>query len=379
MVTQQPIRVLVVDDTTTYRRIVANLLDEMSGIKVVGSAPNGKIALDKIERLQPDLITLDLEMPVMDGLEMLFQLASCEIRPGVILISSFTDSNASVTMRALNLGAFDFVLKPSGSDPAENILELRDKLQSKLDAYARRELPKQREARRLSQPSDSLSDESVVEVPSEQSGYSPRIHSVAITTKKPDVIALGISTGGPAALTTMLPTLPSDLAVPLLIVQHMPPMFTKSLANDLDRHCELSVSEAKNGQRIHPGQVLIAPGGKHMKVVTTPDTVVIRLTEDPPEHSCRPSVDYLFRSVAHVFGPAALGVIMTGMGYDGSLGCRLMKRRGAKIIAQDEASCVVYGMPRKPVEEGIADIVAPLEKIGSHITRYVGREVARCV
>lgn len=374
MLNEDPIRVLVVDDTVTYRKIVRSVLDEMPDIEVVGTAANGKIALDKIEQLHPDLITLDLEMPVMDGLEVLFNLASSDLEVGVILISSFSDHNASITMRALNLGAFDFVLKPSGDDPAANIDEVRRKLRSKIDAYARVKLKGRSEAKPSSPLTTPIAKPAVAE-----SAVSACDHVATTLGKKPAVVALGISTGGPAALTEMLPTLPADLAAPVLIVQHMPPVFTKSLARDLDGRCALAVCEAYDDQLIEPGQVLIAPGGMQMKVVNTDTGHRIRITEDPPENSCRPSVDYLFRSVAHAFGPAALGVIMTGMGYDGVLGSRLMKRRGATIIAQNEESCVVFGMPRALVEEGIADIVSPLSQIGGHIISNVGHGVARCV
>ena len=189
------------------------------------------------------------------------------------------------------------------------------------------------------------------------------------------VIGLGISTGGPQSLIKMLPQLPGDFPVPILIVQHMPPVFTASLAEDLDRRCALTVREAISGQSISPGHVLIAPGGRQMKVVSNGGPPRIRVTDDPPENSCQPSVDYLFRSLASVYGRGAAGVIMTGMGEDGASGCREIKQRGGKIVAQDEASCIVFGMPQKPIEEGIADVVAPLDRIAAEILRLVGRNI----
>ena len=190
---------------------------------------------------------------------------------------------------------------------------------------------------------------------------------------------IGVSTGGPASLTQMLPRLPANLGAPVLIVQHMPPVFTKSLADDLDRRCALRVWEACDGQPVCAGNVLIAPGGKQMKVEMTGGRVTVTITNDPPENSCRPSVDYLFRSVSSIYGKNAVGVIMTGMGSDGAKGCRQMKQQGAAIIAQDEATCVVFGMPKGPIEEGIADIVAPLGDIASEIVRLVGKGAAACV
>jgi two-component system chemotaxis response regulator CheB len=188
-----------------------------------------------------------------------------------------------------------------------------------------------------------------------------------------ELVVVGISTGGPQALNRMLPQFEADLPVPVLIVQHMPPVFTKSLAKDLDKRCSLTVSEAVDGQPVSAGHILIAPGGKQMKVVREGEEATVRITNDPPENSCRPSVDYLFRSVTRAYGSNAVGVIMTGMGNDGAQGCRQLKQRGAAIIAQDEASCVVFGMPREPILEGIVDVVAPLDEIATEIVRLVGR------
>jgi two-component system chemotaxis response regulator CheB len=186
---------------------------------------------------------------------------------------------------------------------------------------------------------------------------------------KSEIVGIGISTGGPNALTQMMPQFPADLGVPILIVQHMPPVFTKALADNLDSKCALEVKEAADGQPIRPNLALIAPGGKQMKVAASADGTarIIRITDDPPENSCKPSVDYLFRSIAHQYGGRATGVIMTGMGSDGTLGSTLMKRNGSTVIAQDEATCVVYGMPKEAVDAGTVDVVAPLDKIAAEI------------
>jgi two-component system, chemotaxis family, protein-glutamate methylesterase/glutaminase len=189
-----------------------------------------------------------------------------------------------------------------------------------------------------------------------------------------DVVAIGVSTGGPDALRAMLPRLPADLAAPVVIVQHMPPVFTKSLADSLNKLCTLQVAEAADGQLVHPGEVVVAPGGRQMKVHRNETgQAVIELTDDPPVQSCRPSVDYLFHSLAESFGPHTLSIIMTGMGYDGADGCRRLHALGGPVIAQNEASCVVFGMPRKPVEEGVADVVSPLSSLANDIVRYTGR------
>ena len=192
-------------------------------------------------------------------------------------------------------------------------------------------------------------------------------------TEKSEIVGIGISTGGPKALAQMMPQIPADISVPILIVQHMPPVFTQSLAKNLDSKCEYDVREAVDGESVQPGAALIAPGGKQMKVVAGADgkSRIIRITDDSPENSCKPSVDYLFRSIAHHYVGRSTGVIMTGMGSDGTLGLKLMKRNGSTIIAQDESSCVVYGMPKEPIDSGIVDVIAPLDKLAEEICRSV--------
>lgn len=393
---EDKIRVLIVDDTVTYRKIISDVLADMPGIEIVGSAANGKIAVDKIERLNPDVLTLDLEMPEMDGLEVLRQLKDSGSDVGAIVLSGTSVHGAKTTMVALELGAFDFVAKPTGGTPEENIGVLRQELRPRIEAYART-----RHVRKIlcgQQPAEKGTGSICRDGPRPTSGRCPasqkpdrsplppqgndvagRMRRIAgEIAGRAEVVAVGISTGGPQALNLMLPQLPADLPVPVLIVQHMPPLFTKSLADDLDKHCSLKVSEAVDGQPVTPGHVLIAPGGKQMKVVKECGETAIRITDDLPENSCRPSVDYLFRSVTRAYGPNAVGVIMTGMGSDGAQGCRQMKQRGATIIAQDEASCVVFGMPREVVEESIADVVAPLDSIAAEIVRHTKKGVALC-
>lgn len=368
--TTPPLRVLVVDDTVMYRKVISELLDELPGIEVVGTAANGKIALQKIELVHPDLLTLDLAMPEMDGLEVLRRLQHTNTSVGAIMLSAFTTEGADATVAALKLGAFDFVVKPTGRTIDESAQMLRAELRTKIDTFARAQ-----SIHRIL--TDAVSSKPPPSPPCID--VAQRMHRLAMPPHaKPAVVALGISTGGPQALTTMLPMLPADLAVGMLIVQHMPPMFTKSLAESLDEKCALYVCEAHDGQAVEPGHVLIAPGGKQMRVERVNDRVVVHITDDPPENSCKPSVDYLFRSVANVYGASAIGIIMTGMGSDGTLGCRLLKRRGATIVTQDEATCVVYGMPKVPAEEGLSDVVAPLNRIASEIKRLVGQGALAC-
>jgi len=367
------VRVLVVDDTVVYRRVLSDLLSSVPGIELVGTASNGRIALQKIEQLRPDLVTLDLEMPEMNGLDVLRQLRATSSTVGAIMLSAFTTQGAEETIAALSLGAFDFVLKPSTGNMEHSVKTLRSELIPKIQAFARAAAVRQR----LRQPAP------VVPYPASRTSATGDIvqrmrKAASGPAGKPEVVAIGISTGGPSALSKMLPGLPPDLAAPVLIVQHMPPKFTKSLADDLNNRCRLAVSEAVNGQPILPGSILIAPGGHQMKVERVDGALIARVTDDPPENNCKPSVDYLFRSVAYSCGRNSLAVVMTGMGSDGALGCRLLKRNGAAIITQDEATCVVYGMPKPPAEEGLSDVVAPLDKIAAEITRFAGKGALAC-
>jgi two-component system chemotaxis response regulator CheB len=364
-----PLRVLIVDDTVTYRKIVADVLRGCPDVEVVGTAANGKIALQRLDQQVADLLVLDLEMPEMNGQAVLEELRRRNSPTGAIMLSAFTAQGAKATLAALETGAFDFVLKPSGTSMEANLEHLRRELRGKLAAYARHHNVKQ-----ILNGGNSILRGNGVTV----AGPAPAPQISVPRPGSPQVVALGISTGGPKALTEMVPQLPANLPVPLLIVQHMPPVFTRSLADDLNGRTPLAVREAVDGQPVRGGEVWIAPGGRQMKVQRQNDQVVLRITDDPPENSCRPSVDYLFRSVAEVYGGRAVGVIMTGMGNDGSLGCRRLKHCGASIIAQDAATCVVFGMPREPIEKGIADVVAPLGRIAAEIAQLTRRGAAPC-
>ncbi len=363
----EPLKVLVADDSLLYRKVLSDVLGELPGVQVVGTAPNGRVALDRLQSLHPDLLTLDVEMPEMDGLEVLRAIQTQGLGVGVIMCSTLTQRGSDITIAALERGAFDFIPKPHGGSLEENRRALRSALAPMLQAFARR-----RNIKTILQGKT---------LPPPQAGHklnraalaSPGLDSPHRRHRPSQVVGIGISTGGPAALAQMLPQFPADLGVPLLIVQHMPPVFTQSLARSLDAKCALKVQEAADGMPVLPNVALIAPGGKHMKVAAAPEPgrKIVRITEDPPENSCRPSVDYLFRSLAEQYGEQATAVIMTGMGSDGAAALKLLKSRGAAIIAQDEASCVVYGMPREPIEAGIVDVVAPLPTLAAEICRTV--------
>ena len=360
------IKALVVDDTIVYRKIVGDALKQMPGIEVVGTANNGKIALSKIKTLKPDLMTLDIEMPEMNGIELLEKLQTMDSPPLVIMVSTLTHQGGELTLRALELGAFDFLPKPEEGTMAENMLKVKKTLEPIVRHVKRHKFgridpaagPKTATSARIRKPR-------VASKPAQ-----PRPAGIR---SKSQIIGIGISTGGPNALTKMIPMLPKDLKVPILIVQHMPPVFTASLADSLNKKSALEVVEAKDGDTVKPGKVFIAPGGRQMKIVAGADglTRKIKITDDPPENSCKPSADYLFRSIAQHYIGRATGVIMTGMGSDGSKGLVQMKNNGSFIIAQDEKTCTVYGMPKNPTESGIVDVVAPLEKIADEIVKTV--------
>lgn len=345
-------RCLVIDDSALYRKIVRDVLASTSDVEVVGVANDGERALDQIKSLRPDLVTLDLEMPKLDGIGVLRELKRQKIEVAAIMVSAFTARGAKATTEALSLGAFDFILKPTTNSLEESILQLRRDLLPKVNACRLRNV----------RPA----------VPAPRPGITPiaptaRRQRLRLPGARPEIVAIGISTGGPQALTQLLPRLPKSFPAPIVIVQHMPPMFTKSLADDLNRRCQLTVMEATQGQPIRSGEVLIAPGGKHMRVAKLATGAVVQLTDDPPERNCKPAADFLFRSVASNYGPNALGVVLTGMGDDGTAGAKLMHSAGASILAQDEDTCVVYGMPKSIVDNGLADAVVPLEKVHEHL------------
>ena len=374
MALARKLRVLVVDDTIVYRTSVSDVLKEIPGVEVVGVAHNGKIAISKIGLLKPDLLTLDIEMPVMNGLEVLAELKRNYPGVGAIMLSTLTADGSDMTMQALELGAFDFILKPSSATISEGKRKIKDLLQPMLEAFAKSKTAPKLIGKQdiVFKTSTALRKPLVSRQPSPSASVTAtQAANQHASRHKAEIVAIGISTGGPNALSQMLPKLPGDINVPVLIVQHMPPVFTKSLAASLDKKCALAVKEAEDGEAIQQNTVYIAPGGKQMKLVAAPNGVnrLIRITNDPPENSCKPSVDYLFRSIGDYYVGRTTAVIMTGMGSDGTKGLEVLKTKGAFIIAQDEASCVVYGMPKAPAEKGLVDVISPLNKIADEIVK----------
>ena len=363
--TPKPLKVLVVDDTVLYRKVISDILSLFPGVEVVGTAANGEIALAKIAELTPDLITLDQEMPVMDGLTTLRRLRERRSEVVVVMVSAHTRQGAAVTLEALNLGAYDFITKPEESDPVRSREILTAKFRPILNAVLAQKILRQtiRSMASESHPLSAVAPRAALAHP------MPAAIPGAI-----EIIAIGISTGGPNALTDLLPRLPGNLRVPIVIVQHMPKLFTRALADSLDAKCAIRVVEGANGMPLEAATAYIAPGGHQMRVDCRQGRpgYYLEVNNDPSENHCQPAADYLFRSVARAFKGQALGIIMTGMGCDGTLGLRLMKRQGAQVIAQDQATSVVYGMPMEAVRAGVVDVVLPLSEIAAEIKRRVG-------
>lgn len=343
------IRVLVVDDSALMRKLIPQILAKDSSIEVVGTAMDGNFALKKIEELNPQVITLDLEMPGLNGIDTLKAIMRKHRLP-VIVVSSHTTAGASVTLKALALGAFDFVAKPQ--DVSGHMGDVAAELISKIKAAA------QSKTIRVQPLADS--DRKVVK---------PSRGPVEAPTR---LVAIGISTGGPNALQYVLSQLPGDFPGTIVVVQHMPEGFTEMFARRLDECCSISVKEAVSGDLLLAGRALICPGNRHLKVKKLPLGEVAVLSDDPRVNGHRPSVDVLFKSVAEEFGPRAVAVLMTGMGDDGAAGLGTVKAAGGITIAQSEDSCVVFGMPKAAIERGFATRVVPLDALPNTIVAQCG-------
>lgn len=361
-----PIKTLIVDDTITYRKILSEAAATFPELSVIGTAPSGALALRKMAQTPAKLVLLDIHMPDMDGVETLRQIKASHPDTFVVMVSGISSRGAETTIHALQLGAIDFIRKPDGANPDVNFQQLINDLKPVVRLIT---------LRTQLQPGTSAisgmrSDGSAsipVPPPTIPRSPIPRLRTGPIPGKF-SVVAIGVSTGGPEALTKLLPLLPGNLQVPVVLVQHMPPLFTKSLADSLNKKSPLKIIEAAEGNIVTAGTVYIAPGGHHMIVRKEEGNVVIRLNDGPPENSCRPAVDVLFRSVAATYGNSGiLSVILTGMGSDGCAGVRACKRTGCFSITQSEPTCVVYGMPRAVDEAGLSDLSLPLDKIAETI------------
>ena len=348
---KNPIRVLVVDDSALMRKLIPQMLAGDESIEVVGTAMDGSFCLKKIEELKPGVVTLDLEMPGMNGIEALKEIMRRQPLP-VIVFSSHSTEGASVTMKALGLGAFDFVPKPK--DATAHMAETARELIAKVKAAAECKLK-----------------------PRLLSGLPQKPDKAPASSAAPSkLVAIGVSTGGPQALEYVLSQLPGDFPGAIAVVQHMPEGFTDMFARRLDEICPLQVKEAQSGDALLRGRVLICPGNRHMKVRRLSMGDVVALTDEPRVNGHRPSADVLLRSVAEQFKTSAVGVLMTGMGDDGAEGLGAVKREGGMTIAQSEESCVVYGMPKAAIERGYAVRVVGLDVMGATLQSLCGRNVA---
>ncbi len=352
-VKEDQIKVLIVDDSAFMRKILTDILNSDPVINVVGFARNGKEAIEKVMLLKPDLVTMDVEMPVMGGIEALSYIMQSNPLP-VVMLSSLTSDGAEATLSALELGAVDFVEKPS-SIYAINPKDMKAEIINKIKVAAAAKVGRRG------------STEATVQTIESRSSFR-EIKRQAIGSKR-QLIAIGISTGGPRALQSVIPALPKGLTAPVLIVQHMPPGFTRSLAERLNSISNVTVKEAEDGEKLRDGWVYIAPGDYHLQIVEGQSKeLTVRLSKEPPVSGHRPSADVMFKSIVDLSNTDAIAVIMTGMGSDGSNGLKLLKEsKGAYIIAQDEESCVVYGMPKSAVKLGIVDVVSPLSRITNTI------------
>jgi two-component system chemotaxis response regulator CheB len=335
----------VVDDSVVIRRLVTHALEEDPVLDVVGVAANGVIALQRIPQFNPDVLTLDIEMPEMDGMETLRRVRCEYPQLRVIMFSTLTERGAAITLEALTLGADDYVAKASNEGSLDrSMVRLREELIPKIKQFF------------LLPHLNKTAAGPVIALRSR----TPSFESMKV---RPKALVIGISTGGPAALGAILPQFPAGFRLPVLVVQHMPPLFTRLLAERLNSICSLPVAEAVDGERVEPGRILIAPGDYHLKVVAGAGGVRVHLDQSPQQNSCRPAVDALFASIGEVYGGAVIAVILTGMGQDGLRGTGILKAHGASVLAQDEASSVVWGMPGAVVNAGLADRVLPLEQV----------------
>lgn len=359
-------RVLVVDDSAFMRKALSMMLDSDPHIEVVGNARNGKEGVELVKKLKPDIVTMDVEMPEMDGLTALRIIMEEQPTP-VMMVSSITQQGAGATLEAMDLGAVDFIPKEL-SFVSLNIVHIKEELLEKIKTIGqRRALLMAAAKRRIVSKKISAETKAALGVSAGKKNPTPVKRRAGTRIQ---MIALGCSTGGPPALQEVVTRLPRNLPVPMLVVQHMPPKFTKTLAERLDSLSKVTVSEARLGEIAEAGHVYIAPGSKHMTLAPGAVTPSIRVADTPSDTLYRPCVDIMMKSVIKKFGKQTLGVILTGMGNDGLSACQELHKLGGKVIAQNEETCVVYGMPRAIVDNGLADIVSPIERITDEILSF---------
>jgi two-component system chemotaxis response regulator CheB len=352
------LRVAVVDDSALYRRMILNVLGMISGVEVVGTASNGFEAVELIAQAKPDVVTLDVQMPRMDGIEVLKALKQRGLVPRVIMVSSLTAEGAPTTVNALMEGAFDFILKPAGVDTHVSREAIHRELAGKLAAVRESMVGLPPAARPMPAPP--------VARPAVARPAMPRRY---------DAIVIGTSTGGPQALRSVIPLFSTSLDVPVLVVQHIPAQFTASLAERLNGMSWMRVVEAADGMLIEPGHVYIAPGDRHLGAERRDGGMVCVLDDSPRRRGCRPSVDHLLESAARAYEGRVLAAVLTGMGCDGLEGCRALKQAGGGVMAQSADTCVVYGMPKAVIDAGLADEIVPLDQVATRLEERLRKEL----
>jgi two-component system chemotaxis response regulator CheB len=359
------IQIMIVDDSVVVRKIMSIELSRDPDLNVAGWASNGRLALAKLRTFRPDIILLDIEMPEMNGLEAIPEIRKILPHVPIIMFSTLTEWGASATLDALALGATDYVTKPSNQNMAATSESIKRDLIPKIRALCRLPSEFQISLPAAAKPGVALPRPTI------------KLRSSLPRSSHIDIVAIGVSTGGPEALSKLLPTIPAGFPVPVVIAQHMPPIFTRLLANRLTDKCTLPVEECQSGEFLEPGHIWLAPGDFHMIVREEAGRIRLQTNQGPRENFCRPSVDVLFRSVARVYGPRVLGIILTGMGQDGLKGCAALCEAGSPVIVQDEASSVVWGMPGFVARAGLAQKILPLDQIGREIIhRTAARSLA---
>lgn len=368
------LRALVVDDSLIFRKIITDLLCEIPDVEIIGQATNGRIALEKLVDQKPDLVIMDIDMPELNGLEVLEQIRVRKLNCGVIMVSGFWPDMTLAAVKALNAGAFEFVRKPSCDTIEETRRMMENDLKMAVTAFMEHSRVKGLAASGAQKMPEKMAARS-------SSGVSGQMAAIQLNKAcKPasgiaDLLIIGISTGGPPALTEIFSRLSEPLEIPAIIIQHIPACFSEALATSIGEKSGLQVYEAKDGMPLEPGQVFLSPGGCHVRLARCleKDRYILRLSDDPPENSCRPSVDYLLRSAVKCFSGRIAFLIMTGMGSDGLNGARMVRDAGGYVIAQSGDSCVVFGMPRAVIEAGLADEVVHIKDIPECMQRVARR------
>lgn len=380
---EKVITVLIVDDSCIFRTALEKILKEVNGIKVIGSVSDGKKALDFIALKKPDIVTLDVEMQGMDGLETLKEIKKLNSKSkdpvpmGVIMVSVATKKGADITIKAIDNGAFDFVEKPSGADKEENIKRIKNQLITKIHYYMScQTVTRLRNMKQLKILEKNLDiARTPKKMPAKLGITTANLKKRLLQQKIPKIeaILIGVSTGGPKALKDIMPQISEVTKLPIFIVQHIPPNFSKSLADMLNHKCDHTVLEVSEELEVKENHMYLAPGGKHMVVFKDKKQTKVTINDQAPEHGCKPSVNVFFRSAAIAYEGNVVGIILTGMGVDGTDGCKVLKRKGAYLIAQDKKTSVVWGMPGSLVESGNADTILPLLEIPEEIEKILSR------